>query len=522
LHWLKINSFVVGSLKFDGCLIEKQKREIDLANLEKRILANCNIDIKFAIKPMFFPPSWVLKKEGELANDPKYLAWRDEFQVSNSYILISRQILSLSYIKGETHLFKPMDLPRVYEWTNENKNAIIPKYYEYWLKEDKNKAEFDQFGFYPPPAIVPDRVKNIWDGFALQPVDVEITEDYESVKVFRRFINHLAGQDEVVALFLLYWTADIYQNTGRKNGVAMVFANEEQGGGKSLYSECHRKWMKAEQHLIATDTETVFCRFNDILLRNLYIVFEEAVSIKLLNDEGKLKNIITDTSIVIEYKGGLKFMTDNFSHAQINTNNENPVKISPYDRRHVLVSPTKINPILNEEMRNILEDDEEMCKILKYLMTLKIPYKNMRDWQEARPLTQFYNNVKEHFTPSHIIFLQDYLLEEDSEDIKVTNENLYTKYKNYMKDYMQDKNIMPKNTFGKKLSELDIEMKLERDESRVCKFRYIKRSSLVKKISKKWPVSKEYLSMTTPAVPNKIQFRDEEKDVKDNGTDEDE
>ncbi|MGO4551256.1 primase-helicase family protein [Lysobacter sp. 2RAF19] len=155
---------------------------------------------------------------------------------------------------------------------------------------------------FAPSCNAPESYYNLWTGFAVEPLDVDL---FRAAMRCRRLLAHLKhnvcnGNREHFR-YLLAWTADMMQDPDHKKGVAVVLRGEK-GTGKSTFADILRRLLGG--HAIkVSHMKHLTGNFNGHLADKLLVVAEESFWAGDKNDEGPLKDMITSDTLTVERKG---------------------------------------------------------------------------------------------------------------------------------------------------------------------------------------------------------------------------
>jgi Family of unknown function (DUF5906) len=168
-----------------------------------------------------------------------------------------------------------------------------------WLVAGERRT-FDGIRFLPGAPHTKDYL-NLWRGFTVEPINEGVF--WCGMKV-RRFLSHLkynvCGGNREEFRYLLFWCADMFQNPGRKPGVAVAISGRK-GIGKTKIAEVlsallgvHATSVSSERHLTGN--------FNAHKAQTLLLVAEEAFWAGNKSAEGTLKHEITSAKVMAEFK----------------------------------------------------------------------------------------------------------------------------------------------------------------------------------------------------------------------------
>lgn len=402
IKYLKQHNIKISTYMYDGLLLLKNEQLNDnfLSNLSSFIKEKTYYNILFSFKKMDFDDllkSISYEKEN-------YIKWKTDFEKNHFYILHPKQGFCMKY----NDTFEIYSRNQLTEWYN--KSNMNMNYLNNWF-DDKHALTFHHYDFIPPPLFCPPDVYNIWNGFKISHINYEYDQTLKSnvLSLFRSFISHLNSNDKDATEFMIKHYAHIIQYPGQKNGICYVISGI-QGSGKGTNDSFLRSII-GNYHIQITNPEHALGRFNDIFLGKISITFDETSSIELVKNNGILKTIITEPNLSIEEKGKKTFSSTSCCRIFINTNDQNPVKISDGERRMVILDPPKMtselaNAINNGPFSFIIQDINNSTElklrnlriIFDYLSTLNIEYNDMFSWQNNRPITKKYKEVSEHYS----------------------------------------------------------------------------------------------------------------------------
>jgi len=259
---------------------------------------------------------------------------------------------------------------------------------------------------YVPKQEVPDESYNIFTDFNCEakegPVDIP-----QSV------LKLISDNDSKVFEYIEKWVAHLIQKPYEKPGTCIIIQGE-QGVGKDTYFDFIGKILGEYFFNTGNADNDVFSRFNGHLKRTLLIKFEEASFMTNKNHADKLKNLITCETQPFEDKGAGIIKLNSYVRIVMTTNSEIPVTLEQTDRRFVLIkaSSERIGDhAFWKHVHTELRKPETSQAYYHYLMNLDIS-----DFQPTtdRPITEYYQTVKESFIPYHAQYFQK-LFEENTE-----------------------------------------------------------------------------------------------------------
>lgn len=169
---------------------------------------------------------------------------------------------------------------------------------------------------------------NLWDGFAVEPVQGEDLLE----PILWHFKNILCNGDDGHFRYLLAWLAQIIQEPAQKTGVAVVLKSDTRGTGKNTLSVIMKRILK-HHALSIQDGKHLVGSFNNHLANKLFITVEEAFWAGNPKDAGKLKTMVTESTLILEGKGKDAISITSHHRFLMCTNNDWVVPASNTERR---------------------------------------------------------------------------------------------------------------------------------------------------------------------------------------------
>jgi putative DNA primase/helicase len=199
---------------------------------------------------------------------------------------------------------------------------------------DLSRVVFDPAGNEDPATTV-----NLFRGLETKPKAGEC-------KHLLRLLRFLCGEDEAtytpVSDWVEKWCALQVQRIGTKMKTAIVMHGPE-GTGKNLFWRAMLEITKPYSALIGqTELEG---KFNTWQSKKLFIVANEVVTrAEMTHHVGRLKNLVTEDVLPIEEKFSDLRYEANHINLVFNSNEFQPLKISPGDRRYMIIrTPTALD-----------------------------------------------------------------------------------------------------------------------------------------------------------------------------------
>jgi len=390
----------------DGGLVRKRDGETELPRtllreVEAEVKAETGYAVRLAVKSL----ETTIEREGDTESEykEKKRLWEETGWKGAIHFKLRSPPCFIALSDGSLDQLSRADILQ-----NEENNTLGEgdPFIKRWLTDPQMK-EYNRIVF-APKQDPPDGCFNIWKGFKNQPV----AGDYSA---FHEVLRLLSNGDPKVFDYIENYVAHIIQKPHIKTKVAIVISGEE-GIGKDTY------WDKVGAILgeyffnTSTPENNVFSKFNSAIARILLIKFEEANFQTNKNNADQLKRIITCEKENIEKKGKDVLTLDSFVNIVMTTNHEIPVILSETDRRYVLIkasSEKRGDFAFWKRIHEELAKPETLSAYHHYLLTRDIsafcPFSD-------RPITAYYNDVKQSFIPYHARYFQRQMELDGDED----------------------------------------------------------------------------------------------------------
>lgn len=285
------------------------------------------------------PSNWVCPPKGTIFKHPKYMEWKTDFEqhwckiISKSAYLNTTELLwkdERNLIIGEKH--------HRYEKKDKNGDIKNVAYINEWVI-DSNMRTYDDIGVFPNPSDCPPNVFNMWAPFPFEdkPISIDDPEyDYESVEKFLNHIRVLVGEKEVSDYFINY-IAHMFQKPHEKPSTC-IWLVSNQGAGKSIIVEILKNIIGPDRVLVSSSPERdVWGQFNNLLTNAYLVALEEVDKRNMLQADGKLKSLLSDSTLTISEKGRPSYSISSLHRFIGLSNTKDPVFTSEDDRRNMII-----------------------------------------------------------------------------------------------------------------------------------------------------------------------------------------
>lgn len=205
-----------------------------------------------------------------------------------------------------------------------------------WLHNWEQRPTYDRIDFIPPDAKteVPTSTLNLWRHWKYEDAPVGGSCDL--------FLDHvrevICGGDEHVFEWVLAWLGHLVQNPGEKPGTAIVLRGIE-GTGKGIFANTVRE-LCGPHGIQVTHPRQLTGNFNHHLADKLLVFADEVTWGGYKKDDGVLKTMITEPTMVLEAKGIDSIEVRSFCRVIISSNNDWVVPTGRSSRRFLVLDVT--------------------------------------------------------------------------------------------------------------------------------------------------------------------------------------
>jgi len=197
-----------------------------------------------------------------------------------------------------------------------------------WLRWPHHR-KFESVVFRPAQLEVPGYY-NLFKGWPLKP---EPKADWSFLR--DHLFNHIAAGNKDHFMYIMRWFADLVQNPEGARWVALVLRSAE-GAGKSILSDVVMRQVLGSSLVLSVGPDAVLSQFNSDFAHKLLISAEEAFFAADPRNTGRLKNMISNPTMRLEFKGIDPTHVPNFARLLMLTNEDYAVPVSAGDRRYAV------------------------------------------------------------------------------------------------------------------------------------------------------------------------------------------
>jgi hypothetical protein len=287
------------------------------------------------------------------------------------------------------------------EITKKNKTTdVVETLTDVWIKDPKIRT-YETIDFIPPPLHCPQSTFNMWRGFDVEILDVKSSGNIEP---FLKHISIWTNHNEEANKYFVKWLADMFQNPGKLNGIAIV-AKSEQGAGKNIFLEGLAKIMGSDLfYETANPNNELWSRFALGRKNRLLINIDETKGKDTYPMSDVIKNMITSKFYNYEEKGKRPITLTNINRIIFTTNNTCSIKVEQKDRRFVVFECSQEmlgNKQYFDNLGKYFDDPAHQKAVFEYLMSIDV---SNVDWIGERPITDLYKDIQNLNAPNYIKF----------------------------------------------------------------------------------------------------------------------
>jgi len=277
-----------------------------------------------------------------------------------------------------------------------------------WYKNSEINRK-DDVGVFPTGKKCPDNYYNLW-----RPFDMELITKWEqkddAVNKMKNHILILCGNDVAVQEYFIKWIAQMIQYPAIKTICPILISKE--GAGKGTLLQLLTKMLGSTKVFETTQpSRDVWGEFNGLMAEAFLVNLNELSKKETMESEGRIKGLITDSTLKINNKGVAQFPIESHHRFIVTTNNENPMGTAKDDRRKVIIKSS-------DEKCGDKEYFNEMYKLLDDVNVIKSCYEYFKSIPEMDkfgslplPETEYHQDLKHLSTTPIESWLKDFVLE---------------------------------------------------------------------------------------------------------------
>ncbi len=244
---------------------------------------------------------------------------------------------------------------------------------------------------------------NLWTGFAVDPV----LGEHHIERILWHLLHIICNGNEEHFFYLLAWLAQLIQKPKEKTGICIVLKSDARGTGKSTVAKLI-EGILGEHCITVQDTKQFLGQYNMHLINKMFVTVEEAFWSGSEENAGKLKTLVTESSIVIEgkYKDSLVFSS--YHRYMLITNNDWAVPVTWNERRFMVYEVSEKMVGNKEYFKNLyrdINDPQVIGQFLNFLQNFDISHYDLR----KAPYTEGIQKQVMESLRIHEQWLQDWL-----------------------------------------------------------------------------------------------------------------
>lgn len=175
----------------------------------------------------------------------------------------------------------------------------------------------------------------MWTKFDMEHIGAH-TEDLDSLELVLSHVKVLCGNDEEVFEYFCKWIGQMFKHPTVETVCPTLIS--KQGAGKGFLLTFLRKMLGEEKVFESTTpSRDIWGHFNTKMSSTFLVNLNELSKKETFDAEGKIKGLITDSSMVINDKGVPAYMVTSYHRFIITTNNYDPINTSKDDRRNLII-----------------------------------------------------------------------------------------------------------------------------------------------------------------------------------------
>jgi len=325
-----------------------------------------------------------------------------------------------------------------------------------------NRRTYKQGVVFQPGKEVSSEYFNLWMGFAVEPVEGANTD------IIKKHIEEIICTNDSALIEYFYdWIAYTMQYPHKPAGTALVLRGEKGTGKGTIGHFLRRIWGPHAKHI--SNPNHLIGQFNSHLMDACFLFADEAFYSGDKKNEGVLKALITEPTVMIERKGVDAISQPNYLKIFMVTNDDYAVPASKDERRYCVYdvsSARKKDTQYFDELNAACEDEKVQAAFLYEMLNRDISKFRTSVIPESQGLKdqRLYslNSIGKWLTDS---LTQGYFNISDGNKLwknEVRNDDLYHGYELWCtSNRLSQYDIKTKIEFGKYLSKIFKKIKLK-------------------------------------------------------------
>lgn len=346
-------------------------------------------------------------------------------EFENRVITLNKEKLTTAYEHLQYTDLKYNSYTKTYE-------PVKKQFIGEWFKSCDIKRK-DDVGVFPTGRACPENYYNMW-----KPFDMELVTEWNnqpnSLEIIKKHILILCGNDASIYDYFEKWIAQMIQYPAVKSVCPILISKE--GAGKGRLLQLFTNMLGSTKVFETTQpSRDVWGEFNGLMADAFLVNLNELSKKETMESEGRIKGLITDSTLKINNKGIAQFPIESFHRFIVTTNNENPMGTTQDDRRKFIIRSSDEKCGNKEYFNNLskLLDDKDVIKTCyEYFKSIK----GMDKFGDIPiPVSEYHKDLKQLSVSPVESFMKDFVLENyyTKEPIKLYGKEIFNLFNSWLK-----------------------------------------------------------------------------------------
>jgi hypothetical protein len=301
----------------------------------------------------------------------------------------------ISYLGSVKTLYCNKFLPLPVEDEDSKRYVTQKPIFDFWMKWS-GRNDFKQMVFKPMSGMIAgstdlpnnESILNLYQGLAFEPTPGNCDLILDHIREVWCIGN------EALFKYVYNWLARMFQKPGERGHTALVLHSGE-GTGKNIIIDILVAAF-GEHAFVASKSNDLVGRFNDHLGKAVLVFANEAVWGGDKQQEGALKQLVTDEKMAVERKYIPTYHTKNCVHLIIASNNDWVAPMGMDDRRFVVLDVSEQKKGDGEYFQRLADQIENGGDraFIHYLLNFNINGFNPRVLPAVNSQAKYINKVK--------------------------------------------------------------------------------------------------------------------------------
>jgi len=396
--------------------------------LNEYIKNKCNIKINFCIKSN---DSEITMPETHPDDEKTFDKINTEFEKIHSKIV--NKSIFLKQNGTDIIFLSKQQLKTSYEHILFIKNNKEYNFINKWMVNNPSQRCYNDMGTYPPPLKVPKNIFNLWVPFAMEQV-TEYEPQPENLKSILNHIKILCNNEQNIFDYIIKWIGQMIQFPAVKT-ICPTFISA-QGAGKGTLLKLFSKMLGHKKVYETTDpSRDVWGAFNGAMTDSFIVNLNELSKKETIESAGKIKALITDSTLSINNKNINQFIINSYHRFIITTNNLEPINTSKDDRRNLIIRSSDElcnNKTYFKKMHAMLDDENTVKTCYEYFKSIeRLDQFNLLQI----PITEYQTTLKQLALSPIEQFLKSFTEQNhNKETVELTGFELFGLFKSFLKE----------------------------------------------------------------------------------------